>query len=264
MFECINADNMISLHCHHHSKMLFDTLHIPRVCFEGAMVIAHVSLWWLSGSVWAPVYLQLSGAFSLGAFCHPYLGFWLIQHASGPRAVVARKGVDFNNNNNNSAISTTPSDSVDGIRSDSNQVGRQDQDHEEKQRYSLLEFIRDHHLHPQQPTVSYGGSRVWHALNFSELLHVEHHDFPRVPCFRASALVRIAPQFYQDLAACPSILGAIHEWLMPPSNDWWMAHHGDFAGRYKVILLPQLCDVFSCCCECMYVCMNVFMYACLI
>ena len=35
-----------------------------------------------------------------------------------------------------------------------------------------------------QLTLSYTGSRLWHILNFGELYHVEHHDFPRIPWTR--------------------------------------------------------------------------------
>jgi len=41
--------------------------------------IAHGVVWYYSG--WMGVlYMMLSASFANGAFCHPYLGFWIIQH----------------------------------------------------------------------------------------------------------------------------------------------------------------------------------------
>lgn len=39
---------------------------------------------WLGG-FWCFLYFRLAAGFSLGAFAHPYSGFWLMQHAARPR-----------------------------------------------------------------------------------------------------------------------------------------------------------------------------------
>ena len=53
--------------------------HIPKLTHEGGMLAVHTLAWYCAG--WRGLlYLSLSGGFSLGAFGHPYLGFWLIQH----------------------------------------------------------------------------------------------------------------------------------------------------------------------------------------
>jgi len=64
-----------------------------------------------------------------------------------------------------------------------------------------------------QPTISYGGSRIWHLLNFGALYHVEHHDFPLIPGNRVHKIREIAPEFYEHLHTVPSIFQALWNWL---------------------------------------------------
>lgn len=64
-----------------------------------------------------------------------------------------------------------------------------------------------------QPTISYGGSRIWHLLNFGALYHVEHHDFPLIPGNRVHKIREIAPEFYEHLHTVPSIFQALWQWL---------------------------------------------------
>ncbi len=116
----------------------------------------------------ALAYLWAASAFSLGAFCHPYLGFWLIQHLAAP-----------------------------------------------------------YNFH--QPTVSYGGSDVWHWLNLQVLRHVEHHDFPNIPFTKAAEVRRIAPEFYDGLFEVKSIRSIIWRWASHTDGTAWM----DFAANQK-------------------------------
>jgi len=64
-----------------------------------------------------------------------------------------------------------------------------------------------------QPTISYGGSRIWHLLNFGALYHVEHHDFPLIPGNRIHKIREIAPEFYEHLHTVPSIFQSLWQWL---------------------------------------------------
>lgn len=119
---------------------------------------------WLGG-IWCFLYFRLAAGFSLGAFGHPYGGFWLMQHAAK-----ARNGY--------------------------------------------------------QPTMSYGGSRIWHWLNLGELYHVEHHDFPWIPFTRIAAVRRIAPEYYRPLHVVPSVWRLTWEWLSHTDGSPW----SDIAG----------------------------------
>jgi len=86
---------------------------------------------------------------------------------------------------------------------------------------------------PFQPTMSYSGSAVWNLLNFNELSHVEHHDFPAIPWTRIHRLAEIAPEFYAPLQACPSVLGVIWQWLSSTNTEW--SKCCDFAGRESLL-----------------------------
>eukprot|EP01065_Artemidia_motanka_P022015 TRINITY_DN26238_c0_g1_i1.p1 TRINITY_DN26238_c0_g1~~TRINITY_DN26238_c0_g1_i1.p1 ORF type:complete len:625 (+),score=179.70 TRINITY_DN26238_c0_g1_i1:61-1875(+) len=107
---------------------------------------------------------------------------------------------------------------------------------------------------PFQPTLSYYGSKVWGYLNFQELLHVEHHDFPRVPWVRLARLRDIAPDFYDGLQSTRSVTASIRAWLTQPT-DSWMRDHGDFAGQESFWTSRQIfasqcaCDLLAerCC-----------------
>jgi sphingolipid delta-4 desaturase len=148
-------------------KKLLDTAHPPSVNYEGVAVAFQLFIYMFGGGSYGLVYLHLSAAFSLGALCHPYWGFWLIQHMPNK----------------------------DGT----------------------------------QLTLSYTGSRLWHILNFGELYHVEHHDFPRIPWTRLHLCQEIAPEYYKDLDGRDSIIDAIREWVVM-DNAKWMERYGDFAG----------------------------------
>ena len=101
-------------------------------------------------------YLCLSGGFSVGLLCHPYLSFWILQHSCA---------VDPD----------SPSKS--------------------------------------QPTVSYYGSSLWNWANYNILLHVEHHDFARMPWHRVQELRREFPEYYKNLRSCNSCLKLIYTWI---------------------------------------------------
>ncbi len=135
---------------------------------------AFMGLVWAIGGIWCLVYFRLAAAFSLGAFGHPYAGFWLMQHAS-----VAGNGF--------------------------------------------------------QPTVSYGGSWLWHWLTLGELYHVEHHDFPWVPFNRIAEVRQVAPAYYRDLCVVPSVWRLTWQWLSHTDGSPWM----DVAGVLDCINPPE-------------------------
>lgn len=121
---------------------------------------AFMGLTFWFGGFWCFVYFKLAAGFSLGAFAHPYSGFWLMQHAA-----MARNGF--------------------------------------------------------QPTVSYSGSRIWHWLNFGELYHVEHHDFPWIPFTKIEEVRRIAPEYYQSLQVIKSVWRLNWDWLSHTDGTPW-------------------------------------------
>jgi len=168
-------------------KAWLDVPHTPFVEYEGMMLAAHILVYRLSG--WTGVfYLILSSMFSVGGFCHPYFGFWLIQHQAIER---------FPN------VSPT-------LKS----------------------------MHPKtvlQPTKSYSGPFLWNALNYGELWHVEHHDFPMIPASLYPKLKSIAGEFYRDLVSEPAVTDSIKDWLCAKSDDMWMMKNGDFANRHSFL-----------------------------
>lgn len=62
------------------AKWLLDAKHEPSIKYEGPMVLTHVLVWYWCGA-WGLFYLLASAGFSLGAFGHPFIQFWLTQHA---------------------------------------------------------------------------------------------------------------------------------------------------------------------------------------
>jgi len=83
-----------------------------------------------------------------------------------------------------------------------------------------------------QPTLSYSGSwEAWHWLNFGELRHVEHHDWPLIPFWRMPGGISVANEFYCHLNGTASFSEALFGWLFTPGDQAWMKSHGDFAGR---------------------------------
>lgn len=56
-------------------------------------------------------------------------------------------------------------------------------------------FIAEHfEFIPGQATYSYYGPLNWISYNVG--YHIEHHDFPRIPCSRLPELKKIAPEWY--------------------------------------------------------------------
>ena len=64
-----------------------------------------------------------------------------------------------------------------------------------------------------QPTVSYYGSNLWNLANYNILLHVEHHDFSRIPWHKVGSLRDIAPEYYTNLVHCDSITKLVTFWV---------------------------------------------------
>lgn len=112
------------------------------------------------------LFLRLSAGFALGAFAHPFFGFFLLQHAA----------------------------------------------------------VRLSHY---QPTVSYAGSRWWHRLNAWELLHVEHHDFPRASPEALARINQCCRPAYEGLHQVRSIRQLIWSWLKLTDGSAW----SDFAAH---------------------------------
>ena len=64
-----------------------------------------------------------------------------------------------------------------------------------------------------QPTVSYYGNKVWNWLNYYILLHVEHHDFSKIPWHLAGTMREIAPEYYDGLKHSDSIIELMEFWI---------------------------------------------------
>lgn len=172
-------------------KILLDRAHRPMIQYEGLMLIAQIIAWRIGG-LYALIYVWFSGAFSHGGGCHPYFGFWLIQHENTWRSPELDEKI------------TQYSDAL-----------------------SLEQLLK---LQPQ-PTISYTGSCIWQYANFGELQHVEHHDFPMVPARHYPTIRKMAPEFFDHLQSRDSVMKAIKAWLFAPSDETWMQEHGDFARR---------------------------------
>lgn len=175
------------------AKFRLDAPHEPTLKYEGPMVAMHCFVLVYFG--WAAyAYLLLSAAFSLGAFGHPFIQFWLTQHA-----FVAKREV------------TNP---------------------------ELLEHARRFAVPLLQPTVSgrtsssSWWSSLWQAVNFGELRHVEHHDFPVVSFWYAHHIPRMSPEFYSELQTA-TYRDDFSTWLYSDKQKQyeWMSTRGDFAGR---------------------------------
>ena len=82
-------------------------------------------------------------------------------------------------------------------------------------------FIAEHFEFIEgQPTYSYYGPLNW--ITYNAGYHMEHHDFPRIPCTRLPELRKIAPEWY-DL----------------PSYDSWIRVLFDFVWNDKMSLFAR-------------------------
>ncbi|EGD76531.1 hypothetical protein PTSG_07648 [Salpingoeca rosetta] len=145
------------------------------------------------------VYIALSSAFSMGLLCHPCITFWLLQHTClnppPPRAAPL-----------------CPEEMEDVVT-------------------GALNNTAVFHS-PAQPTVSYYGSAIWNWLTLNELLHVEHHDFSRVPWTQLQTLTHILPSMYRggDMLAVHSLYGdVIWPWICTRGRKLVV---GDVNGRF--------------------------------
>ena len=171
------------------AKSKLDVPHEPSIQYEGVNALSHLLILLLFG--WKSLlYIVLSGAFSLGAFGHPYLQFWLTQHAF----IMSRQSASA----------------------------------------KIKKHAKQYCVPLLQPTCSSSTSnRFWHAANFGELRHVEHHDFPSIPYLRAYKLHDLCLPFYSSLDPSLGPIAAVYEWVTSsgPSQHVWMRSKGDFAGR---------------------------------
>ncbi len=69
----------------------------------------------------------------------------------------------------------------------------------------------------RQDTYSYYGSGNWITYNVG--YHVEHHDFPSIPCTRLPLLHKIAPEFYQNLPRHMSWCLILWTFITDPNMD---------------------------------------------
>lgn len=84
-------------------------------------------------------------------------------------------------------------------------------------------FISEHYLFQKgQATTSYYGPLNFFIYNLG--YHVEHHDFPYIPCSRLPALKRIAHEFYDDLPYHTSWVRVLWDFIMRP--DMGPSAHG--------------------------------------
>lgn len=158
------------------SESLFQVYRENNVEFHltaALKIVFGVVIWSVFGLI-PYLFLRLSAGFALGAFAHPFVGFFLLQHAA----------------------------------------------------------VRSSHY---QPTVSYAGKRWWQRLNAWELLHVEHHDFPRAS---PEALARIHQRCrpaYVGLHQVGSIRQLIGSWLTLTDGSAW----SDFAAHQYQSACPR-------------------------
>ena len=171
------------------AKLILDAPHMPSLKYEGWNLATYALVGFVFGR-YGLLFVFASAAFSLGAFGHPFLQFWLTQHAF----VFGRKS-----------------------------------------RFERVNALaNDFYLPLLQPTCSSSLSTwVWHAFNFGELRHVEHHDFPFIPYLRAFKLPKLCPEFYSSLEPALPAMHALYDWLSHAGHLQyaWMAAKGDFAGR---------------------------------
>jgi sphingolipid delta-4 desaturase len=84
-------------------------------------------------------------------------------------------------------------------------------------------FISEHYLFQKgQATTSYYGPLNFFIYNLG--YHVEHHDFPYIPCSRLPDLKRIAHEFYDDLPYHTSWIKVLWDFVMRP--DMGPSAHG--------------------------------------
>lgn len=83
-----------------------------------------------------------------------------------------------------------------------------------------IRMIQEHvRLRPGQHTNSYYGP--WNRLVFNLGYHNEHHDLPTVAWHRLPELRRIAPEFYDHLAAPKSWLRTWFQFIVDPRQSLW-------------------------------------------
>lgn len=88
-------------------------------------------------------------------------------------------------------------------------------------------FIAEHfEFIPGQATYSYYGPLNWICYNVG--FHIEHHDFPRIPCTRLHLLKQIAP-----------------EWYNRPSYNSWVRVMYDFVMEDNMSLFARATRVYT-------------------
>lgn len=76
-------------------------------------------------------------------------------------------------------------------------------------------FFSEHYLYTKgQATTSYYGPLNFFIYNLG--YHVEHHDFPYIPCSRLPELKRIAAEFYDDLPYHTSWVKVLWDFITNP------------------------------------------------
>ena len=74
----------------------------------------------------------------------------------------------------------------------------------------------------QAVTYSYRGPLNWLFLNTG--YHIEHHDFPSIPCSRLAQVTRLAPEFYDHLPRVDSWFTCMVNFVTGPGRDLTTRH----------------------------------------
>lgn len=76
-------------------------------------------------------------------------------------------------------------------------------------------FFAEHYaFYSNVDTCSYYGSL--NAITYNVGYHVEHHDFPNIPCYLLPTLRRMAPEFYDHLPSYSSWIYVLYSFVMRP------------------------------------------------
>mmetsp|Transcript_5931 Transcript_5931/g.835 ORF Transcript_5931/g.835 Transcript_5931/m.835 type:complete len:100 (+) Transcript_5931:3-302(+) len=61
---------------------------------------------------------------------------------------------------------------------------------------------------------SYNYYGFWNFFNINLGYHIEHHDFPSIPCWNLPQIAKIAPEFYENIPYHTSYCSIIYNYIM--------------------------------------------------